>query len=604
MNMRLFGVAIFILSFGIANGQSSYVPMGNRAYQIYDRLEIKSGINSPIHSSLKYYSRKDLVEFVKLIEDSGVELSDKDYADMQYLLDDSNEFIDEFFVEVSNSSGEYEKKYIDSIFYTVKEKEIQKNPNSRLSKSTRDPVLRYFFNTPGNFYEIETENFQLKLNPVVNVKFGKDLEGNEDLIFQNTRGIELRGLIDHKIYFYTNLYETQGRFNDFIMRRIDKYKAIPGFGSYKDHKSSVSNSFSGYDFPNSQAYLGLNVTKHVAVELGHNRHFLGNGYHSLLLNDYANNYFYLKFSTKIWKFHYQNLFAELAPISDRQNPLNVLLPKKYMANHYLSFKPRKNIEIGLFETVIFSRQDHFEFQYLNPIILYRTVEFFLDSPDNVLIGLNGKWNLFNRFSIYGQVIVDEFNLSNLRQRNGWWANKIGTQIGMKYIDAFGIDHLDLQFEYNSVRPYTYAQNRLLEGFDEQTVSNYSHFNQPLAHPLGANFNETVFLLNFQPINNLQIRGKFLYALYGDSQSGSNWGNEILYTTDLKESEFGNFIGQGVETKVSQLACDISYEFFHNYFLEIHGLIRNQNSALDQLDIKTSYFGAGIRANISNYRIDY
>ena len=51
--------------------------------------------------------------------------------------------------------------------------------------------------------------------------------------------------------------------------------------------------------------------------------------------------------------------------------------------------------------------------------------------------------------------------------------------GFKYIDAFKIKNLDLQGELNYVRPFTYSH------FD--SVANYSHYNQPLAHPLGREF---------------------------------------------------------------------------------------------------------------------
>ncbi len=604
--MRLLSISIvlFISTISVI-GQSSYVNKGNPAIAIHDRLEIKTGIESPIHSSLKEYSRKDLVEYVLKVRANATNLSAQDLRDIQYILDDSNEFSNPSDSNLSQSSRpESKKEYVDSLFYTYSNSAQEKQEILGSDIRTRKPVLKHFFKTPANFYEINSDAFALKINPVVNVKFGKDVDDNEDIIFQNTRGIELRGLIDKKVYFYTNLYETQGNFNDFIEERIARYQAIPGFGSYKDFNSGVSDKFSGYDFPNSQAYVGFHVSKHVAIELGHNSHFIGNGYNSLLLSNYANNYFYLKFSTKVWKFHYENIFAELAPISSRANPLDELLPKKYMAGHYLSFKPRKNVELGLFETVMFSRENHFELQYLNPIILYRTVEAFIDSPDNVLIGLNGKWDLMNRLSLYGQVIIDEFKLSEIQDRSGWWANKYGAQLGLKYIDALGIDHLDLQAEYNIVRPYTYGQSRELENFPKLTVSNYSHYSQPLAHPLGANFKEFVMTARYPITPKLLINGRLLMADYGESTMDINYGNDVLVTSDLKPSIYNNTIGQGIATQVLQLGVDISYEFFHNYYFDLHFLYRNKDSQDNALDLQTTYFGGGIRANVSNLKIDY
>ena len=94
--------------------------------------------------------------------------------------------------------------------------------------------------------------------------------------------------------------------------------------------------------------------------------------------------------------------------------------------------------------------------------------------------------------------LDEFSLTDLRQDNGFWANKYGYQLGFKMFDAFKIESLTLQTEYNLVRPYTYAHHN-----PEQ---NYAHYNQPLAHPLGANFSEMLFLANYAGPQDIDIQG--------------------------------------------------------------------------------------------------
>jgi hypothetical protein len=87
-------------------------------------------------------------------------------------------------------------------------------------------------------------------------------------------------------------------------------------------------------------------------------------------------------------------------------------------------------------------------------------------------------------------LLDEFILSKVRNSPTNWVNKFGIQLGGKYIDAFGIKNLDLQLEMNRVRPFTYAH------YD--TINNYTHYNQPLAHPLGANFQELIGIARYQP----------------------------------------------------------------------------------------------------------
>ena len=110
----------------------------------------------------------------------------------------------------------------------------------------------------------------------------------------------------------------------------------------------------------------------------------------------------------------------------------------------------------------------------------------MGSPDNALAGIDFKANIKHRAQLYGQLLLDEFILSEIKNKPTSWVNKWGLQLGIKYLDAFGIKNLDIQVEANRVRPFTYSHN--------DTISNYTHYNQPLAHPLGANFQEVLGIL--------------------------------------------------------------------------------------------------------------
>ena len=111
------------------------------------------------------------------------------------------------------------------------------------------------------------------------------------------------------------------------------------------------------------------------------------------------------------------------------------------------------------------------------------------------------------------------NYQKLRAGNGWWANKFGIQIGAKYIDAFGIKNLDLQLEHNRVRPFTYSH------FD--SVANYTHYNQPLAHPLMANFQEVIGIARYQPAPKWLIEAKAIFYQQGRDSSAESYGSNIF-----------------------------------------------------------------------------
>ena len=91
--------------------------------------------------------------------------------------------------------------------------------------------------------------------------------------------------------------------------------------------------------------------------------------------------------------------------------------------------------MGLFEAVIFGRPDHFEFGYLNPIIFYRSIEQQNGSFDNSLVGLDAKLNVAHAVQFYGQLLLDEFVLAEIKRNRGSWVNKWGIQAGAKYIEV-------------------------------------------------------------------------------------------------------------------------------------------------------------------------
>jgi hypothetical protein len=592
--MKLFFVIIglFICQIHLFS-QSPYILRGDQAYHTYDRSEILKWADTTLVNSINNYDRKLSVAYFKSVWNND-DLSSKDRFDLLHIFSDNLEFLEK---EATNISSEDPK---DLIF---RDGTVSDSPSIDVITGNRfnqKPIFKYFYKTPANFLRLETPTFDLMVNPILQVSYYNEVN-NQNIVFQNTRGLEARGYIDGKVYFYTQLLENQRSYLSYVEDRIIKFSTLPGQGFWKSYTSSVVDNLKGYDFFNARAYIGFNPVKSINLEFGHGNHFIGNGIRSLLLSDYSHNYFYLKLNTRIWKFQYQNLFAELAPTSTFINPGNNLLPKKYSATHYLAFKPNTKFEIGLFETVIFARENHFEFQYLNPVILYRAVEHYLDSPDNVILGLNAKWNPTKGISLYGQLIMDEFKLSEVRKQTGWWANKFGAQFGLKYINVLGIDHLDLQVEYNAVRPYTYAHRDSLPRLGDYSIANYSHSNQPLAHPLGANFKELLFLARYKPYNRWYIQAKVLMTTYGDDRPGENWGSNILSPLQTIQMEYGNTIGQGVSTKVAALNVDISYELFHNYFIDLQGMWRNTTT---NISVDQHYIGGGFRVNIANLHYDY
>ncbi len=556
--------------------QNIAYPLYNEAaYNIVDRFDILYGNKYHLHTDQKGYIRKDVVKFI-IDADSSNKLSPLDKADVKYILNDNPDYLSHSNDQVTTLTGKRVSEYASQ---------------DTLTKSKS--FFGQFYRRPADLWFLDTKYFDLRINPVLNFQIGKDTKGADGFIFANTRGITLQGSIDDRIFFYSDIIETQARYPTFVSDYVKKYGVVPGTGEYKSYESSLFKVTDGYDFTTSQGYIGFNVTKHVNVQFGHGQHFLGDGIRSLLLSNFSGNYFFLRLNTNVWKFQYQNIFAELAA-SNVANGGSVLGNKKYVAMHQLSYNVTPNFTLGAFEGIVFERAQQFEIQYLNPVIFYRSVEYGLGSPDNVLLGLNSKWNIKNRISLYGQFLLDEFVFKELVTNNkGWWANKYSLQLGIKHMNALGIDHLDGQLEYNVVRPYTYTH------FGNTT--NYTHNLQPLAHPLGANFSELIYRLRYQPINKLVIEGRISVANVGEDSTGKNYGNNILLDYNTHISEYGNYVGQGVHGNITTVSLDASWQLYHNMFLNFQTYARKKTSDDPTRDQSTFYVGGGLRVNFAMLR---
>ncbi|MBK8721487.1 MAG: hypothetical protein IPL95_04220 [Saprospiraceae bacterium] len=572
--------------------QGSILPMGSPDYQIVERLKIKYESFSEIHTTLKPYNRIDVCNGAIALLNSDNEFTERDKQDLQYLIDNNQLWLT---ADQNIGQKQTEKKiFIDSThtFYKLETTNEFVKPTYTTNEK---PLFGVFYKTPANLLEVKEKYFRLAINPLLNLQIGKSKE-EDGLMFANQRGIELYGDVDNKVYFYSNLVESQQRFPNFISKYAQFINAVPGNGNLRYYQSSVFGKVSGFDYMNAQGYIGFNVSKHVGIQLGHGRNFLGDGYRSLLLSDFSHNYFYLKLNTKVWKFHYQNIFAELTDLSSHSIfPGDQLLGKKYGAFHMLSYNINKKLNIGLFESVIFNRSKQFEFQYLNPLIFYRTVELFVGSPDNAMIGFNSRYDLNSKFSFYGQFLLDEFIFKNIKSQNGSWTNKYGAQIGVKYVNAFGINQLDMQLEYNFVRPFTYMH------FDSS--SNYVHYNQPLAHPLGANFKEMIGIIQYRPSKNWNFELRCFNIVKGFDDGSSNWGGNIIKDYNSRSLELGNEIGQGVKSKIFLLNFDVSYRLYHQFYIDFNTKYRIEKSDNPANNLNTTFFSGGIRLNIAKQKID-
>jgi hypothetical protein len=545
---------------------TTYLPEGARENYLLERLEIKAGSDSILNfSKTKPFSRRQFIPVIEKYYKAGL----------------SSNGLNETVVDGNQSeTGKRGVKLTGVDLYNA-ELALQKN-NEFASEtfSSKRPVLKRFYQTPANAYEVNTEDFFLSINPVFQYTVGKEKNSSEHL-FLNTRGLLLRGMIANKVGFTAYVTDNQERDPAYVQAWVNERQAVPGAGYYKNFKGT------GYDYFDARGTITVNAAKYIDISFGYDKNFIGNGYRSLFLSDFSNNALFLRLNTRIWKFNYQNLFMEL--VNTQSRGADELLNKKYAAIHHLDVGITKWLNIGLFEGIVFGRQNQFEFGYLNPVIFYRSAEQQNGSADNALAGLDIKANVARKFQFYGQLMLDELKISELRKQ--WWANKFGLQLGGKYIDAFGIPNLDLQAEWNRVRPFTYSH------YD--SVASFAHNNQPLAHPLGASFNEVVGQLRYQFAKKWLLHATTMFYRQGRDTSRANFGSNIFLPnrTPIRTSEYGYSIGLPVSTDVGYASFLLSYEIKPNLFFETNAVLRKQTAYATTPERNTFVINAGIRWNM-------
>jgi hypothetical protein len=208
---------------------------------------------------------------------------------------------------------------------------------------------------------------------------------------------------------------------------------------------------------------------------------------------------------------------------------------------------------------------------------------------NVDVRLNRK-NLF-----YFQLMLDEFKIEHVRKQDGWWANKQAFQVGLKSFDIFRIPNLNFQTEYNYIRPFTYTH------FD--IAQNYSNYNQPLAHPLGANVKELVSSLSYR-IKRFRFQMKYNYEVYGSDTGKSNYGQNIFKSYISRTRELGNTTGQGIKNILQYKELNVSYTLNPQANLIIEAGIINRNHKIADAKNNNTFIYLGIRTLLDNQYFDF
>ncbi|PKP05395.1 MAG: hypothetical protein CVU11_00380 [Bacteroidetes bacterium HGW-Bacteroidetes-6] len=431
------------------------------------------------------------------------------------------------------------------------------------------------------FYFFSGER-QISLYPMA---FSEAMAGS-GLPYSAGAGVWVGGSINNNAHFKISPAFTHAVYPKFIGEKFDSLNFFPGEGRTL------------YSSGKSNGYLSVPVmfthelSPVFTLRAGNEKTFLGDGYRSMLLSDQGAEYPFVRIEANLNQLRYQHQISRW-----RQQMPDGHSETKFSATHYLSWMINSKLNLSFFESVVWKAEDSvrqrgFEWLYLNPVLFFRPAEFALGSPDNMLIGGNISWNIFPKTKLYGQILLDEFFISEIKNwikhslhpsdssiPYGAWVNKQAFQIGIKSVGLFGIGGLNALAEFNFARPYVFSHR--------DPMMSYTNMNQPVAHPLGANFYEFVFRSQYKK-EKWSAHFNAMYYVTGLDSAGTHFGQDLLQSTfdgpvgngNIPVQYYGNVVGQGVRHNIIQTSAEYRRMFRYantSFVWRLGVLYRNDQS---------------------------
>ncbi|MFH2141755.1 MAG: hypothetical protein ABIJ97_04990 [Bacteroidota bacterium] len=434
---------------------------------------------------------------------------------------------------------------------------------------------------------VDTTDFFLAINPLFHFQSGYSASDTSRL-FINTRGIMVKGTIANKLSFYSDFFENQAFFPEYIHQYVLQSKVIPGQGRNRGFKGS------GHDFSGASGYLSYSPKTWLNFHLGHSKNFIGEGYRSLLLSDYSYNYPFVKTSLTFNKFQYIYMLSSHQEISVSDSRL-LAYQRKHGSFNYLNIIINKNIQFGLLEAVIWKSTDstsnnNFNLNFFNPIIYTRSIQYGLNNGNNILLGFQTKIRITKHYQLYEQIILDNYSES-------YTGKKFGYQTGLKIFEPFNFKNLYIQLEYNNVEPYTYAHDNVLQS--------YTNANESLAHPNGANFNE-IFGRLFYSYRDFYLDIKYIRTNIGYDYSYYHYGSDIFVSDTMATINPDDLLmdRNGLLTEITQLNLRLGYIINPRTNMQVFIECNNRAFINKTIDDKNTYIFFGIRTSLANQYYDF
>lgn len=456
----------------------------------------------------------------------------------------------------------------------------------------------YFFNNlaTDNWIKASGNKSVLTIDPYLEATIGKS-NRKDNVLTTASAGLRLQSVINNQFSFNADFIVNANQFPHYVDSVIyQKQFIVPGANA------ATLKGNNRYQYNTFNFNFTYTPNKYFLVSAGYGKQFLGDGYRSLLLSDNAFNYPYVRLQARLWRFTYNVLYNQY------ENKFWYLVDgrsqRKYSTVHYLGINISKKFQLGLFDNVTWLANDSnmhrgFDVQYINPLIFIRPLEFAIGSPDNAMVGVTMKYNIYKQGYLYGQIALDDINIKATRAAHSqFYGNKYALQLGIFNKDLFNVKGLSWRFEWNGVRPYVYGH-----GVGRNISLNYTHYYQPLTDPFGANFHEFISYFNY---TNKRWYGSLqnLYTIRGENPGVPYNNGEDLWGGEEDVPPYGSKTMQGIHHKYFYNQLSAGYLINPKNRLSIEADIIYRSNKAVNTNQSELYFSFGIKTNIFNFYHDF
>jgi hypothetical protein len=129
--------------------------------------------------------------------------------------------------------------------------------------------------------------------------------------------------------------------------------------------------------------------------------------------------------------------------------------KRYLSGHRINMKLKFGLEVGISEVVLYGGENRDpEPYYLNPLLPYYGEQHNRAKDDNILWGFDVALSTFKDKEVYFELLVDDFQYDFESE-----PHQTGFQLGLKWVDPFGVERSYFNVEYTRINNWVYGQNK-------------------------------------------------------------------------------------------------------------------------------------------------